>query len=76
MMTDDERNLMKEAAKGLEAALHLLTPSQSITLEYMTPAGRLRQQADAMDYRDQKLRELCDLSNRLREALKNDRSPR
>lgn len=69
-MTEDERNLIKEAAKGLEVALHLLIPPTTITLEYRTPASALRHQADVIDYRDKKISELTDLCNRLREASK------
>ena len=67
-MTDSDRRLIKEAAAGLEAALHLLVPSPYTTSVYRTPAQSLREQADAIEYRDKKIAELTDLCNRLREA--------
>jgi hypothetical protein len=64
--------LLKEAAHGLEDALRLAGHGQTfhVTLEYMTPQARLRQQADEMDYREAKIAELVALFNRLREATK------
>lgn len=71
-MDPHTKALLKEAAQGLEDALRLaghgLPPY--VTLEYMTPQARMRQQADEMDYQEQKMKELVDLCNRLREATR------
>ena len=64
--------LLKEAADGLEDLLRLAGHGNTmrITLEHMSPQARLRQEADEMDYREQKISELVALTNRIRETIK------
>ena len=66
----DLQDLVKRAGAGLEAALHMMREPVEVHAVMKSPAQSLREAADAIEWKEAKIRELVALCNELREASK------
>ena len=65
----------KDLIKAIRLSEKYLTESyklETVTLEYLTPAGRLRKQADFIEQKDEDIKFIRSVFNRLKKEIEHD----